>query len=174
MTEKTNTGENRVEPGILGLMQIEMNELNLRRFAADIGSSLQGGEVIELIGDVGSGKTTFTKGLAEGMDITEDVTSPSFTISRVYESEERGLLLAHYDFYRLTDAGIMANELSETVRDRLTVTVIEWADLVEDVLPKDRLTIRFSASSETMRHMDLAAGGEDSRQLMEAIRDFAY
>ena len=65
----------------------------------EIGASLLGGEVLELVGDVGAGKTTFTKGLAKGIGVLETVQSPSFTISRVYEGEK--LQLKHYDFYRL-------------------------------------------------------------------------
>lgn len=131
------------------------NETETRRFAEKLGRLLRGGEVIELVGDVGAGKTTFVKGLARGLQIDEDVQSPSFTISRLYEARG-GLTLAHYDFYRLSDAGIMANELAETVGDSATVTVIEWADIVEGVLPADRLTIVFTSPSETERRLQLS------------------
>lgn len=119
-----------------------------------IGLSLKGGEVIELVGDVGAGKTTFTKGLARGLGVDEDVQSPSFTISRVYDGHDN-LRLAHYDFYRLTDAGIMVNELADSVQDPHTVTVIEWADSVHDVLPSCTRIIRFIAISETQRELIL-------------------
>lgn len=119
-----------------------------------IGALLRGGEVIELVGDVGAGKTTFTKGLAQGLGVTDDVQSPSFTINRMYKGRE-GLELAHYDFFRLNDAGIMADELSETMADPKVVTVIEWADIVEGVLPANRLAITFTASSDEGRHLEL-------------------
>ena len=106
--------------------------------------------MIELIGDVGAGKTTFTKGLARGLGVQDEVQSPSFTISRVYDARD-GLLVSHYDFYRLTDAGIMKNELIEASQDDKMITVIEWADIVESVLPEKRLTIRFEATSESGR-----------------------
>ncbi len=126
------------------------NEQETKNIAEAIGRSLIGGEVIELIGDVGAGKTTFTKGLARGLGVQDEVQSPSFTISRVYDARD-GLLVSHYDFYRLTDAGIMKNELIEASQDDKMITVIEWADIVESVLPEKRLTIRFEATSESGR-----------------------
>jgi len=130
------------------------SEQEMRALGEKLGGLLKGGEVIELVGDVGAGKTTFTKGLAVGLGIDEDVQSPSFTISRVYEARD-GLLLSHYDFYRLNDAGIMANELTETTQDPTSVTVIEWADIVEGVLPETRLRIEFTAPTETSRNLTL-------------------
>ena len=134
---------------------IEVNgEQETRAFGEKVGRLLKGGEVLELVGDVGAGKTTFTKGLAVGLGIDEDVQSPSFTISRVYDARD-GLLLAHYDFYRLNDAGIMANELTETTQDSSTITVIEWADIVEGILPERRLRIVFTAPTEGSRNLTL-------------------
>jgi tRNA threonylcarbamoyladenosine biosynthesis protein TsaE len=126
------------------------SEQETRTLAEKIGRHLKGGEVLELVGDVGAGKTTFVKGLALGLAIDEDVQSPSFTISRVYDARDN-LQLAHYDFYRLNDAGIMANELSETTQDPESVTVIEWADIVEGILPEHRLRISFTSPTETSR-----------------------
>jgi tRNA threonylcarbamoyladenosine biosynthesis protein TsaE len=128
------------------------NEQATRSLAEKLGRLLKGGEIIELVGDVGAGKTTFVKGLARGLAIDEDVQSPSFTISRVYSARD-DLQLAHYDFYRLNDAGIMANELTETAEDPASITVIEWADIVEGVLPTRRLRITFTAPSETARRL---------------------
>lgn len=132
-------------------MIIEVNsEEETKNLATSIGGLLVGGEVFELIGDVGAGKTTFVKGLARGLAIDDDIQSPSFTISRVYDARDE-LQLVHYDFYRLSDPGIMANEVAEMTSDANTVTVIEWADIVEGVLPQNRLTIRFESPSETAR-----------------------
>lgn len=130
------------------------SEQETKKLAETIGKSLKGGEVFELIGDVGAGKTTFVKGLAVGLVIDDDVQSPSFTISRVYEARDQ-LELVHYDFYRLTDAGIMANEVSEMIHDPKVVTVIEWADIVEGVLPENRYTLKFESPSETTRRISL-------------------
>lgn len=141
---------------------------DMKAWASTIGTKLTGGEYIELIGDVGAGKTTFTKGLAEGLAIDEVVQSPTFTISRVYEGRD-GLRLAHYDFYRLADPGIMADELSETLNDEKTITVIEWGDIVSDVRPADFLRITIESPSETVRRATLAAHGERSRALLEKL-----
>lgn len=144
---------------IMYQMQLEVkNQEQTKSVGQKLGSTLSGGEVIELIGDVGAGKTTFVKGLAVGLGIDEDVQSPSFTISRVYDTRG-GLTLAHYDFYRLSDAGIMRDELSEAISDPTTVTVIEWADIVEGVLPADRITIKFEATSEDERTLTINGAG---------------
>ena len=112
---------------------------------AQIAAQLHGGQVIELIGDVGAGKTTFTKGIARGLGITEAVQSPTFTISRRYRGKRWHL--AHYDFYRLDDAGIMQDELAETLADRDTITVIEWAGSVAGILPAEHITITITADA---------------------------
>lgn len=151
--------------GILYLMIKEVEgESATRQFGEEIGRVLEGDEVIELLGDVGAGKTTFVKGLAKGLSVNEDVQSPSFTISRIYDARDE-LQLAHYDFYRLADAGIMADELQETLLDPQTVTVIEWAGIVEGVLPKDRLTIRFESPTETKRVLTLSGNEKLLEQL---------
>lgn len=150
-------------------MIIEVHaEHEMKTFGATLGALLKGGEVIELVGDVGAGKTTLTKGIASGMEIDEDIQSPSFTISRVYDTP-KGLHLSHYDFYRLQDAGIMASELHETVNDPATVTIIEWAEIIAGVLPEDRLTvtIKNSADDEHARIVELIAGGVKSSQLLK-------
>lgn len=145
------------------------NEAEMKAFGARLGALLKGGETIELVGDVGAGKTTLVKGIADGMKIDEDVQSPSFTISRVYETPT-GLQLAHYDFYRLHDAGIMANELQEAAHDVKTVTIIEWADIVSGVLPQDRLTIHITSPTESSRELDMRAGGNGGQALLEAMK----
>jgi len=140
----------------------------MKEFGQQLGRILRGGEVIELIGDVGAGKTTFTKGLAIGMGIDEVVQSPSFTISRTYENTE-SIRMVHYDFYRLHDAGVMKQDLQESIEDDKTVTVVEWADIVSGVLPDDRLSLRFTSPTETSRSVDIKAGGSRSDLLKGEI-----
>lgn len=150
------------------MMKVQTLE-EMLEFGRKVALRLRGGEVIELIGDVGAGKTTFTKGLAQGMGVHDTVQSPTFTISREYETDS--LRLAHYDFYRLQDAGIMADELAETIADAHTVTVVEWAETVAEVLPRDRLTItiRLVAADEQARDISWQAGGEAARRLVEGL-----
>ncbi len=110
-----------------------------------MGSKLRGGEVIELVSDLGGGKTTFTRGLARGAGSTDKVASPTFTISKEYETPN--FTIAHFDFYRLDQAGIVADELAEVVHDPAYVTVVEWGEVVHDVLPADRLTITIAQTA---------------------------
>lgn len=155
--------------GILFSVIIEVKSENeMKRLGEKLGALLRGGEVLELVGDVGAGKTTLTKGLAKGLAIDEDVQSPSFTISRVYDARE-GLQLAHYDFYRLGNAGIMADELHETLHDSQVVTVVEWAGIVDGVLPVDRVSVRITSPTETDRHVELVAGGKKSNEFLEKL-----
>ena len=136
-------------------MIIEVNgEQETKDLAASIGSLLKGGEVFDLVGDVGAGKTTFVKGLAKGLGIEDDIQSPSYTISRLYDARDT-LQLVHYDFYRLTEPGIMANEVAEMIRDEKTITVIEWADIIEGILPENRYTIQLESPSENVRSITL-------------------
>lgn len=162
--------QNKTENAMIEAMIQEVNAAHeMTALGQRVGGLLRGGEVIELVGDVGAGKTTLTKGLAVGLGIDEDVQSPSFTISRVYDGRD-ALRMAHYDFYRLHDPGIMAAELSEAVSEPRTVVVIEWADIASDVLPIDRLTIHISPMSETVRRAQFSAGGPKSNALLEALR----
>lgn len=120
------------------------------KLAGAVGRKLHGGEVIELVSDLGGGKTAFVRGLAKGMGSTDKVHSPSFTLSNQYKAN--GLTLYHFDFYRLDEPGIMRDELTEIISDPTAVVAVEWADIIEDVLPAQRLTIRIKTTGENSRH----------------------
>lgn len=102
-------------------------------FGEEIARSVSAPAVIELVGDVGTGKTTITKGIAKGLGISDEITSPSFMISKQYAFD--GGKLVHYDFYRLPEPGLMSEDLLENVNDPNTITVVEWADSVSELLP---------------------------------------
>ncbi len=137
-------------------MILESNsEQETNKIGEKIGQILKGGQVIELVGDVGSGKTTLTKAIAVGLGVKTTVSSPSFTICCNYKCSDN-LTLAHYDFYRLSDAGIMADEIRESINRRDVVTVIEWGEIVEDILPSNRITIKISALAEGSRIFDIS------------------
>lgn len=104
-------------------------------FAKELNSN-----VIELIGDVGTGKTTFTRGLAKGLGIKEPITSPSFTISKSYALKNGGNLI-HYDFYRLGDPGIMQDDLAENLKDPKNIIIIEWGESIKNLLPENHTII---------------------------------
>ncbi|MDO4747236.1 MAG: tRNA (adenosine(37)-N6)-threonylcarbamoyltransferase complex ATPase subunit type 1 TsaE [Candidatus Saccharibacteria bacterium] len=103
--------------------------------------------VIELIGDVGVGKTTFVRGLAKGLGIKEPVTSPSFTISKSYACPD-GRQLIHYDFYRLPEPGLMVEDLTENLENPNNVVVIEWGESVADLLPENHKKVEIVYNDE--------------------------
>jgi tRNA threonylcarbamoyladenosine biosynthesis protein TsaE len=117
--------------------------------AGQIGRNMHGGEVIELMSDLGGGKTAFVRGLAVGLGSRDTVRSPSFTLGNQYKAGK--LTLHHFDFYRLAEPGIMRDEVAEVLADPQASVVVEWADIIEDVLPIERLTVRIRATSETGR-----------------------
>lgn len=130
--------------------EVECNSVaDTERFAGQIGQRLKGGEIIELTSDLGGGKTTFTRGLVRGAGSKDNVASPTFTISRVYKADTFDI--HHFDFYRLTEAGLAAYELQDLLNDPKNVIVVEWANVVEHVLPDDRLTISIAQTGETSR-----------------------
>lgn len=110
--------------------------------------------VICLNGDLGSGKTVFTKAFASAMAI-EEITSPTFNIIKEYEGE---LPLYHMDMYR-TDGKVESLGLEEYF-DKGGVTIIEWAEMIEDYLPKERLEINFKIVDENTRVLVLKPYGE--------------
>lgn len=122
--------------------------------AEQLGRHLRGGEVIELVSDLGGGKTSFVRGLTRGAGSYDHVASPTFTISREYRAGK--LTLYHFDFYRLGEPGLMADELHEIIADPQAVTVIEWADIVKGVLPEDHMTITFQRTGETARKISFS------------------
>lgn len=102
-----------------------------------------------MVGDLGCGKTTFVKGLAKGIGVTDLVTSPSYTISNQYKGNN--LTLYHYDLYRLSDAGIIMNEIKEVIYEYSAVAVIEWAEILRDVLHADSLAVDIRVISKHHR-----------------------
>lgn len=119
---------------------------------------MQPPQTIELLSDLGGGKTTFVKGLAKGLGYKGDVASPTFTLSREYPCSN-GLTLFHYDFYRLDSAGIVAAELEETINTPKSVNVIEWADAVENVLPVNRIKISFKLDANDLNKRQITVSG---------------
>lgn len=109
--------------------------------------------MIELVSDLGGGKTAFVRGLAEGMGSKDHVSSPSFTLNNQYTAGE--LTLYHFDLYRLDEPGIIKQELAEILTDKQAVVAVEWAGLVKDLLPERRLSINITANGEDTREIVL-------------------
>lgn len=123
--------------------------------------------VICLIGDLGSGKTIFTKGFAASLGIEEAVTSPTFNIIKEYTSGEMDLY--HMDVYRLD--GKVSDLGLEEYYDKGGVVIIEWADMITDYLPEERLEIKFKISEETedTRIISITPIGREYEDLCEAV-----
>lgn len=111
-----------------------------------IGKGAESGQVYALIGDLGVGKTVFTQGLAEGLGIKEPVNSPTFTILQVYEAGR--LPFYHFDVYRIGDVEEMEEIGYEDCFYGDGVSLIEWADLIEEILPPERIKITVEKNLE--------------------------
>lgn len=117
------------------------SEQETYNFAKDLASKAKKGDIFALVGDLGVGKTAFTKGFAAGLQITEPIVSPTFTFVQIYED---GIMpLYHFDVYRIGDVSEMDEIGYEDYFYGDGVSLMEWADLVEEILPDsvNRITI---------------------------------
>ena len=121
--------------------------------------------VICLNGELGSGKTIFTKGFAEALGIEENITSPTFNIIKEYNTEEMNLY--HMDLYRLE--GDVRNLGLEEYFEKGGVVIIEWADMIEDYLPEERLEIKFKVVDEDTRVLIFKPYGTKYEEICEDI-----
>ena len=115
-------------------------------FGKKIGEMAKPGQIYTMIGDLGVGKTVFTQGLARGLDITEPISSPTFTI--IQEYEEGRLPFYHFDVYRIGDISEMDEIGFEDYVYGEGVSLIEWANLIEEILPEDRIEITIEKDLE--------------------------
>lgn len=125
------------------------------------------GDVVALVGPLGAGKTAFVGGLAEGLGIDEQITSPSFVLMRRYESGFTPLV--HVDVYRLNSMGEFEDlEVFEEGRD--AVTVIEWGNAIAPALPPDHLMVELIPVSETERTVRLGPSGDWKNRSLEELK----
>jgi tRNA threonylcarbamoyladenosine biosynthesis protein TsaE len=111
------------------------------RLGMALGSLLKAPMVLELRSDLGGGKTTFVRGLVRGLGSKDKVSSPTFTLKRQYKADH--IEIHHFDFYRLSEPGVLSDQLEESLQNSRVITVVEWSDIVRDVLPDKRLIIEF-------------------------------
>lgn len=132
------------------------------RFAESLAAHLQPGDFLALEGDLGAGKTTFTQGLGRGLGVRQVVNSPTFTIIKEYQGR---LPFYHMDVYRVEDdvdsLGLDDYFFGEGV------CVVEWASLIEEVLPADRLTVYLRVAGEDRRLIELVPHGDRYVKLCE-------
>ncbi len=133
-----------------------------------ISRSLQKADIICLFGDLGSGKTVLTKGIASGLGVKKDrVISPTFVLIREYVLAK--IPLYHFDLYRLNaPEGVLALGYEEYLYDD-GVTVIEWADRLKYILPKEYLKINLRVKSSSERTLEFSAFGRRYKQLLGEI-----
>ena len=140
------------------------SEMETIEFAQNLESEKFPSMVICLNGELGSGKTVFTKGFANAMEVEESITSPTFTIIKEYEGE---LPLYHMDVYRL-DGNTDGLGIDEYFT-KGGVVIIEWASTISDVLPENRLDIKFKVAGENSRVLIVTPHGKEYEELCEAV-----
>lgn len=130
-------------------------EINLSSLEAsndlglNLGAVLKGGEVIALASDLGGGKTTLIKSIVHGTGSRDTVSSPTFTICNLYKSPKFNIY--HFDFYRLSEPGVIRHELMEAINEPGSLVLIEWPKLIESALPERRINISIKVTGEDSR-----------------------
>ena len=146
-----------------------------RAMGARLATALPDGTVVALVGELGSGKTTFVQGAAEGIGIrpgaddlgeTEGVTSPTFVLVREHHGRD-GRTLVHVDAHRLAGAAELRDLGSDDFLKVRGVAFVEWAERVEDALPEPRLALRFAHRAEGEREIEVGGAGEGAEALVE-------
>lgn len=161
-----------VEYGVLTLYKFQSSSpedtINLAR---SLGKILQGGEVIALEGELGAGKTHFVKGLAQGLEAKEPVTSPTFALIHIYEGR---LLLAHFDIYRLPAPEAIEELGYEEYFYGSGVTAIEWSDLIKPYLPAEYLLVKirreYIRDQGEIRNITIIPYGPRMENLLEELK----
>jgi len=143
---------------------ISKSETDTYKLANDLANLIKGGDTILLNGDLGAGKTTFVKGFAKAKGVKENVTSPTFTLLKTYQTLDYQIV--HVDAYRLD------NELFEELDDYIgndTVIFIEWSEHMINSLFKEYLAINIKYIDETTREYELVANGKRYEKVLEEL-----
>ena len=143
-----------------------------RRLGSRLAELLEGGEVICLVGDLGTGKTCLVQGIGAGLDVKDRITSPTFTLINEYRGGR--LTLYHVDLYRVVDAkAALAFGLDDYLYGQ-GVCAIEWAERVRGVWPEELLLVSLRHIDETKRGVTLRASGARYRRLLEQFKQTAF
>jgi len=143
-----------------------------RRVGMRLGGKLQTGDVIGLVGDLGSGKTTLMQGVASGWGSLDPVSSPTFVLVNVYRHPEGGQLF-HLDAYRLSGPA-EAEDLDVTTMLDAGPLVVEWAERIQKILPPDHLQVVMTYIDENCRDLIISAHGSRYELLLADIRKQIY
>ena len=137
------------------------------KFGEKLGSQLKPGDIICLMGDLGAGKTTLTKSIGKGLGVGDYITSPTFTLINEYKGR---LNLYHFDVYRLEGISDLDDLGFEEYFYSDGVTVVEWGDKIESILPKSRINIKIEKGKELdMRILYLYGEGDRFEELIEEL-----
>ncbi len=129
---------------------LSANDRDTVRIGEVLGRGLKGGEILALSGELGSGKTVLVKGIAKGLEIDEEPNSPTFVIMNVYEGR---IPLYHFDLYRISRLGELEGIGYEEYFFGVGVTVVEWADRIPEVFPKEAIHIEIKILGENQREI---------------------
>ena len=135
---------------------ISKSEIETHKLAENLTKTFTGNAVIGLIGDLGAGKTAFTKGLASGLNIKNKITSPTFVFMKVYDVLKNSKIkkFVHIDAYRISsEADMEAIGAPEYFERPDTITVVEWADNLKNILPQETKYIEFKSIDENTREI---------------------
>jgi tRNA threonylcarbamoyladenosine biosynthesis protein TsaE len=149
---------------------ISHSEAQTRRLGARLGSLLEPGDVVALVGDLGSGKTRWVQGVCEGLGVTDPVISPTFTLVNEYRGRYP---IYHIDLYRLTAAETLTFGLEEYL-DGEGISLIEWADRAGEVLPESYLAVELYYLEETKRRIVLRPQGQRFIKLLADFKAAAF
>jgi tRNA threonylcarbamoyladenosine biosynthesis protein TsaE len=167
--EKVPVGREADQPAMLDIVSHSLAQT--QRLGARLGELLQGGELLLLDGDLGTGKTSLTQGIAEGLGVQAMVSSPTFTLLKEYEGR---LPLYHFDLYRLDDPGEILGLGFEEYFTSGGVCVVEWADKADSIWPNEHLRIRLKMISETKRGLLLSGLGTRYIDLLLEFKKNAF
>ena len=144
-------------------MQIELTQLeDTKRFAEQLVQDIKRGQVICLVGDLGAGKTTLTQYLCDALGVDDYVTSPTFNLMNTYQGKLGGapVQIHHFDVYRIFDADEMLEIGFDDYLYGDGICIIEWANQVEHMIPKESIWIEMSLSLDGKRVLKMTHGGE--------------
>ena len=145
------------------------NESQMIKLGEEIGKNAFKGMVITLVGDLGAGKTTMTKGIGKALNITRVINSPTFTIMKIYEGT---LTLYHMDVYRIDNNS--GDDYLEEYFYLDGVSVIEWADNISDIIPNNRLEISIEIDNDFNRIVNLKSDSDEYNKVIEEIELWEY
>ncbi len=150
-------------------MNIELKSLEeTEKFGKKLGSLLESGDILCLNGDLGAGKTTLTKSIGLGLEVDDYITSPTFSLVNIYSGR---LEVYHFDVYRLESIDEVYDLGFEEYFYGQGVSIIEWAEKIESILPKERVDLNISYGEDgTSRLIEIKGSGQAYKRIIEGLK----